>query len=266
MRIIFFTWLTFLISVITLPAQQYNLKTWTSETGLPQAEVTCLLQGHRGFMWVGTNGGLATFDGLKFRTYTKEDALGSNGVSCIYQTRGAITWVGSFSNGLSRFGGGYKFTHFGQAQGLPPGRIYSITEDRDNRLWVATSKGLYYFENERFHPIAKSSGVPEKSFWTILADNQGNIWMGTLGDGLYRFNGKRTEHFLLDDGLSNKIVYSLHQSRDGNIWIGTYGGFTKYDGKKFTAYYPGKDLNINRCMDITEDGSGVLWFALDGGG
>ena len=266
MRITFLTWLVFFISVITAPAQQYNLKTWTSENGLPQAEVTCMLQGHRGFLWIGTMGGLAAFDGLKFRTFTKEDGLGSNTVSCIYQTRGAITWVGSYSNGLSRFGGGNKFTHYGEAQGLPPGGVFSLTEDRDNRLWVATSKGLYYFENERFHPISKNSGVPAVKFWTILADNQGNLWMGTLGNGLYRYNGKRTEHFLLDNGLSNKIVYSLHQSKDGNIWIGTYGGFTKYDGRKFTPYYPGSDLNVNRCMDIAEDDSGMLWFALDGGG
>jgi len=39
---------------------------WGREDGLPNETVTALLQTHDGYLWVGTVGGLARFDGVEF--------------------------------------------------------------------------------------------------------------------------------------------------------------------------------------------------------
>jgi ligand-binding sensor domain-containing protein/two-component sensor histidine kinase len=261
-------WATLLFScflITGLRAQQYNFKTWSLESGLPQSEVTSLEQGKRGFLWVGTLGGLASFDGIKFKTYTKKEGLGSNKVSCIFLGKGDFVWVGSFTNGVAHYtGSGFK--NYGEKEGLPPGGVYSITQTPDGKIWVATAKGLAYLENDRFVMLPASSGVPKTRFWKILSDRKGVLWLATLGEGLYRYDGHQTSNYRLEHGLSNKIIYSLFESRRGDLWIGTYGGITKFDGKKFTAFYPGKDLNVNRAMSISEDREGLLWIALDGGG
>jgi ligand-binding sensor domain-containing protein len=39
---------------------------WTTEHGLPQNSVTAITQTPDGYLWLGTFGGLARFDGVKF--------------------------------------------------------------------------------------------------------------------------------------------------------------------------------------------------------
>src|ERR1700685_2012285 len=40
---------------------QHVVRTWTSEQGLPQNSVSCVLQTHDGLLWIGTRSGLARF-------------------------------------------------------------------------------------------------------------------------------------------------------------------------------------------------------------
>ncbi len=265
MRSLWATLILFCLLVTGLQAQQYNFRTWSLESGLPQSEITSLGQGRRGFLWIGTLGGLASFDGQRFRTYTKKDGLGSNQISCVFPGKSDFGWVGTYNNGVAQFNG-IRFITYGEKEGLPPGGVYSITQTPDDKLWVATSVGLYYLKKNRFVKLPASSGVPAVKFWKILSDRKGVLWLATLGDGLYRYDGHNVSHFDLKDGLSNKIIYALYEGRRGDLWIGTYGGLTRFDGRKFTAYFPGKDLNLNRAMSFSEDKTGKLWIALDGGG
>ncbi len=59
---------------------QYVTKVWHTEEGLPQNSVNAMLQDHRGYLWIGTFGGLARFDGERFTVfdYAKTPGLGSD--------------------------------------------------------------------------------------------------------------------------------------------------------------------------------------------
>jgi hypothetical protein len=48
------------------PASSYLRKNFTIEDGLPANEVHAILQTQHGFLWVGTEAGLARFDGQRF--------------------------------------------------------------------------------------------------------------------------------------------------------------------------------------------------------
>src|ERR1700733_7838086 len=45
------------------------LSTWTTVQGLPQNFITAIDQTSDGFLWIGTLGGLARFDGQRFETF-----------------------------------------------------------------------------------------------------------------------------------------------------------------------------------------------------
>src|SRR5215212_5220073 len=45
---------------------QYVHDTWSTDVGLPQATVRALLQTRDGYLWIGTEEGLARFDGVRF--------------------------------------------------------------------------------------------------------------------------------------------------------------------------------------------------------
>ena len=47
----------------------YASDTWSLEQGLPQITVLSINQGPNGYMWFGTQDGLARFDGVTFKPY-----------------------------------------------------------------------------------------------------------------------------------------------------------------------------------------------------
>ena len=54
----------------TLPAHpNFFQRTWRTENGLPDNAVTAVVQTHDGYLWVGTYGGLARFDGAQFTVF-----------------------------------------------------------------------------------------------------------------------------------------------------------------------------------------------------
>lgn len=265
MRILFFIWLVFLLSATTLSAQQYNLKTWTLEDGLPQSEITSLLQDRDGHLWLGTLGGVSRFNGFQFQNFTKENGLSSNNIRCMLQDKEDNIWIGTSDQGLTLYDG-RKFTYLKEKEGLPSSRITAITQAPDQTIWIATAKGLASYKNRKITQFPELPGLPAQPYTSILADRKGYLWLGTPGNGLYRLKGNTVIHYGLEDGLSNKIVYSLLEASDGNIWIGTYGGITRFDGKKLTPYMPEGELNLNRAMTLSEDRNKAIWIGLDGGG
>lgn len=54
---------------LTVSAQSPYLSAYTTAQGLPNNNVTCLLQDKQGFLWVGTTNGLCRFDGTHFYTF-----------------------------------------------------------------------------------------------------------------------------------------------------------------------------------------------------
>ncbi len=74
----------------------------------------------------------------------------------------------------------------------------------------------------------------------ILFDNNGALWITSLGDGLRRTPAPEllrgqikefstaVESFTAKDGLSDDVVFAILQDREGNIWVGTKNGLDRF--------------------------------------
>src|SRR5262245_34052764 len=84
---------------------QHGLDTWTTEDDLPQNSVTALAQTRDGYLWLGTYGGLARFDGVRFVTYdsANTESLHSNGIQTLREGRDGSLWIGTNNGGLTRY-------------------------------------------------------------------------------------------------------------------------------------------------------------------
>nr|MDQ3102075.1 hypothetical protein [Bacteroidota bacterium] len=51
-----------------LSAQQYDLRTYSLEHGMPGAAVNAFCEDSAGYLWIGTNEGISRTDGLHFLT------------------------------------------------------------------------------------------------------------------------------------------------------------------------------------------------------
>ena len=58
----------------------YVRNNWSIEQGLPQISALSLAQDRQGYLWVGTQAGLARFDGNRFVNFNPENTPGLRGI------------------------------------------------------------------------------------------------------------------------------------------------------------------------------------------
>ncbi len=122
-----------------------------------------------------------------------------------------------------------------------------------------------YAQQYNFISYSIEEGLAQSQIRAISQDNDGYIWIGTLG-GLSKFDGINFENFSTNDGLLNNQINAIYNDSKGNIWLGTQGGVSVYDGTEFKNYEFKKDLSQNFVLSIIEDQTGKLWLTTDGGG
>ena len=95
-----------------------------------------------GIVWAGTwGGGLARFDGTRFRNYTVADGLPGNHVFMLHLDRKGQLWIGT-NNGLARRGPDGKFARMTTHDGLFTDAVFSMDTAADGTLWVGGYGGV----------------------------------------------------------------------------------------------------------------------------
>ena len=126
------------------------------------------------------------------------------------------------------------------------------------------------------HDSANPQSLSSDWVWAIDENQQGSIWLGTLGGGLNRLEPAtghitRYQQDLQNPAsLSDDSISTLHMDRSGVLWVGTFGGgLDRFDPARgtFTHYRERDGLPSDRIVSILEDGdagdtaAGNLWIA-----
>src|SRR5262245_56795012 len=146
------------LSVLGNPG--FDLRTWRVEDGLPSDAVIGLAQTPDGYLWVGTNAGLARFDGVRFTVFDRSNTPELISDQCgplLVDPAGAL-WIGAMGGGITRFSAG-KFTTFGRREGATFEYVMSMLSDRKGRLWLGTNERLYLWDGSRFKAFGPEDGV-----------------------------------------------------------------------------------------------------------
>ena len=90
---------------------QYTRTVWTQEHGLPQDTIRAIAQTTDGNLWLGTDEGLARFDGYEFAVFNKDNGdLPSNSIAALAAAPDGGLWIGT-SNGLTLQGPAVSHLH-----------------------------------------------------------------------------------------------------------------------------------------------------------
>ena len=105
--------------------QTLTFRSWQREQGLPQTSVRALAQTRDGYLWVGSEDGVARFDGVRFVSFGLREGLRGGSVRALLEdSRGAL-WIGTVGGGLTRWQDG-QFTTFTMRDGLPVDSITAL--------------------------------------------------------------------------------------------------------------------------------------------
>lgn len=177
----------------TTPLDLVGRQSWTLENGLPQNTITTLLQSASGYLWAGTELGLARFDGQNFLTldhtstahYPDAETRSLLDVSSADVPSGMNgLWIGT-GDGLVRWRNGLA-TLFTTENGLPSAQIRGLFFT-GNTLWVWTQQGLAYSRDGLKFQTA-SDGLPDGAI-TAIAATSGSLWVATTSGIAERHNG-----------------------------------------------------------------------------
>jgi ligand-binding sensor domain-containing protein len=164
----------------------------TSNSGLPNNDVTAIAIDGQGNKWIGTGRGLAKFDGVNWTVYnTSNSGLPDNSVWAIAIDGQGNKWIGTWFGGLAKFDG-VNWTVYNKSNfGLPNNDVRAIAIDVQGNKWIGTLEGLAKFDGVNWTVYNKSnSGLPSNYVFAIAIDRQGNKWIGTGGGlAVYREGG-----------------------------------------------------------------------------
>ncbi len=240
---------------------QYTRTVWTQEHGLPQDTVRAIAQTKDGYLWLGTDEGLAQFDGYDFVVFNKENgALPSNSVGALWAAKDGSLWIGTLG-GLTRYRNG-KFTTFTKKDGLDDTSVNSITQDPSGAIWVVAGVYLNRFQDGKFTNYSPRQGLPIQALRTVYCGRDGSIYVAGFG-GVMRLEGSRFVSVL---GPVGDIVIGLMQDRGGNLWVGgSFGLLTRSPSGELRRYTVQDGLPDNYVRAVWEDRDGNLWAGTDGG-
>ncbi len=172
--------------------------------------IFALFEDQKGQLWVGTQNGLARWNGEDWKIYTTPDGFV---VRAIAEDAEGNLWVGTESHGLYYFKGG-KFLSYQKApDGLPGNGISCLYLDRDGALWVGTSgHGLARFHQGKWNRYSTDDGLASNSIGYIIEDDEGFLWIGSNA-GLMRIQKKSLNGFV--HGRGNFIPCRTYVETDG---------------------------------------------------
>ena len=109
---------------------QFTRTVWTQADGLPQDTIRAITQTEDSYLWLGTDEGLARFDGYDFVSLTKDNAdLPSNSILALWPAQDGGVWIGT-PNGLALYRHGHAKT-FTTKDGLPDNLITYLRGDHE---------------------------------------------------------------------------------------------------------------------------------------
>ncbi|HEY2572572.1 MAG TPA: two-component regulator propeller domain-containing protein [Verrucomicrobiaceae bacterium] len=233
-------------------------RSWRVEDGLPQNTVNAVLQTRDGYLWVGTNAGLARFDGQRFRKFGLQNGLRSVLVLSLAEDIHDSLWIGTSGGGLSRWHNG-TLASFGAAEGFSSSDdVIALAADRDGSLWIGTDKGLVHWQNGSFESMGEAEGLPRTQIRALAQDSRGVLWVSALLDGLYRgSNGKFAK---LAEGPAAGNVYTLMEDHDGAMWAGTDDGHLwRWREDQWKLFDSASGLPRSNIDHLVQGPDGSIW-------
>jgi signal transduction histidine kinase/ligand-binding sensor domain-containing protein len=248
---------------------QYGHDVWLTRDGLPQNSVKAIVQTRNGYLWLGTWGGLARFDGVRFTIFNRANtpALRDSRITALTEGEDGSLWIGTAAGGLIRMKDdifeAYRSEGDTSYEERSRWQIRSIARSRDGALWIGTSGGGFRrFKDGQFSRLLMDRLVVR----AILEDDSRHLWVGT-SSGVLELSWREPDTFHIERQLLDEhLVNGLYRDHAGTIWIAARGGLTRVNGAKVTTFGPAQGFPANAALSISGDRDGNMWIGTDGDG
>ena len=261
-----------------------------SIANLELGDINTVVEDKHGYYWLGSNtDGIFVYDPKAneiVNHYTKDNSpmLGNIMVGSCLASDGSI-WFGSYNGGLIRCIPSkadprqatiVNWRSTGDPKGLSTNNVWSVTEDKWHRIWIATLGGGIQkldLKTGKFQTWnTENSGLPSNYLTSVWWIKKGWLMVGTSWFWCFvnPVTGKLVNRVLPDlNNLPNNMGSTncvIEDSR-GLIWQGSASGAAVYDQltKKTRLLDMTDGLYGSSINSIIEDQEHTMWVVTDHG-
>jgi diguanylate cyclase (GGDEF)-like protein len=227
--------------------------------GLPQSQISCFAQDLSGYIWVGTWGGLARYNGAEFASFGQGPNLPSDRIQELLVDPSGSVWVAT-AGGLS-FYEGHALRRADDPL-VSEVRCRALALDGEGVLWVGTDKGVVYKRGSEFVRVAPAAQGETRPLYDILAASDGLYAAGEAG--LWRLGiGGEPQAVPGPPGVSSADYRALLETAEG-LWLGCYtnGLWLKDSG----GWRRAEAMTAASVYRLSSGPSGTMYVATNGAG
>lgn len=235
--LVFVTGCIFVNAQITLPP--YRI--YTLRDGLPQMQIWSMFQDSRGYLWIGTKGGISRFNGEKFTNYNKNDGIPDNQIDGICEDFSGNIWIAT-RLGISSFNGKTFATYRFENDNV------NLAPAADGKIWYIGGTNLPkrevifgYIENGQVTNLINE--YPE-----LTKDEGWQIAYAAKANTLIISSGKKVFE------LKNRLLKPLFNAR-GYIKLNTTDSIvsiSEWDDKNNFRIYEYRENKLKLVADVLD--------------
>ncbi|MBD8487364.1 response regulator [Echinicola sp. CAU 1574] len=272
----------------------YKFTHFTSQDGLPQNSILAILQDDMGYLWFGTDDGLARFDGYQFTVYKHQfqnpNSLNNNVIRGLAQDKNGYIWISTEGGGINIYDPKTaSFCSIRNSELINSKKTGSLLIDHQGNIWVSTlTDGIYKVNlppSSEIHHLDKlvdqlkvthytkdNSRLADDNIWQLFQDSSQQIWIGTYDHGAQLIDpitGTFSSIDIYHHGKKVKSVKGFFEDNEKNLWIGTenHGVFIKApESKSFKPFRTSSGLEEENITSFLQDKQGNIWIGTLGGG
>ncbi|MBK9283528.1 MAG: SpoIIE family protein phosphatase [Sphingobacteriaceae bacterium] len=273
---------------VILKAQYTRFKKITTDNGLPNISVNAIAQDRNGFIWFGTSGGLAKWDGYKITSFVPEiDSINEAAfhVNCLLATPNDKLWVGFSAGGLfcidlKTYAINYFMPDSINDNSVSSEVIKELKLIDQNKMAISTSAGLDLLDMNTMqfthyrHEEGNKASLMSNSIRSIELDKEGHLWLSHFNKGITCLDlqqGKIKEITIGKEKgqLHTGSIRDMMMDKDGYLWISLWqAGICRLnvktgeieDNTGIGTQIPGLE-KVSLVFDMYEDPDGKIWFA-----
>ena len=244
---------------------QFGHRSWTQQQGLPQDSVRAIAQAPDGALWIGTDEGLARFDGTDFTVYRQSaDGLPGSLITTLIAARDGSIWVGTLA-GVSRLRDG-RFTNYTSANGLGTPTVSDLFESADGTIWAVGGRLVTAFRADAIVNYGPEQGVPAEGLRELVRVAR----RLAAGRGLCRRRAVRRAAVppVRQPGRARRLVRRVVDASiaTGVLWAGTSRGLVSIDrlgqARRYTVADGVPAVPVRAAI---VDRDGTLWIGTPNG-
>ncbi|HYL04655.1 MAG TPA: diguanylate cyclase [Thermoanaerobaculia bacterium] len=237
---------------------RYFQRNWRRSDGLPGNSVYAIAQGADGYLWIGTENGLARFDGQRFVTYgvRAPGAFRSRFVGALAAGRDGTLWIGT-ERGLLRKRGSEVTPEGAPGSLAAEAAVSALAEDAGGDLWIGTRSGL--LRRGAASGRVTLVGLANTRIVDLLPGAAGEVWIGTEARGPWRFHAGQLERIEADPRLWQETMTGLVRDQDGSVLVFSEKAASRFRDGETVSVAPGSPPRTEGVV-AAGAGQGSIWL------